>query len=79
MWGFQELIDFGRVYRVETIDSEPGDVYTLSYTSGTTGNPKGIVINHSNIVAQIAGINEFFRTYCTDVHLSYLPICMKGL
>ena len=31
----------------------PKDVVTLMYTSGTTGNPKGVMILHSNVVASI--------------------------
>lgn len=51
------------------------DVATFCYTSGTTGNPKGALITHENLVAAIAGtqtkgltIDEF------DRHLSYLPL-----
>ena len=35
---------------------KPDLPYTLCYTSGTTGDPKGAVYTHGNIVAQVAGI-----------------------
>ena len=33
---------------------KPNDVYSFSYTSGTTGNPKGAMLSHANLVSVIA-------------------------
>ena len=49
--------------------------YSLCYTSGTTGDPKGAVYTHGNIVAQVAGIMfSSISVSSSDVHLSYLPL-----
>ena len=32
------------------------DLASICYTSGTTGNPKGVMISHKNIVSNVAGI-----------------------
>lgn len=51
------------------------DICTFCYTSGTTGNPKGALLTHSNVLSAIAGMSEFdFLPNPTDRHLSYLPL-----
>ncbi len=50
------------------------DIATIVYTSGTTGEPKGVVLTHYNIVSNaLAGI-ERFSVNENDVMLSYLPL-----
>ncbi|EAR82521.2 AMP-binding enzyme family protein (macronuclear) [Tetrahymena thermophila SB210] len=53
----------------------PSSIFTFSYTSGTTGNPKGVMITHKNVVAAITTQQlSDFRFFETDTHLSYLPL-----
>jgi long-chain acyl-CoA synthetase len=50
-------------------------IATISYTSGTTGLPKGVMITHKNILATILGcLKSDIILYPTDVYLSYLPL-----
>ena len=39
----------------------PNDVATVCYTSGTTGLPKGAVLTHANIMADVAGVLRTFE------------------
>ena len=51
------------------------DICTFCYTSGTTGNPKGALITHKNLLSAISGLSSFDVTpEITDRHLSYLPL-----
>jgi long-chain acyl-CoA synthetase len=53
----------------------PSSIYTICYTSGTTGRRKGAMITHSNVIATIAGVSSLeFSFNNTDSHLSYLPL-----
>lgn len=56
----------------------PESIYTICYTSGTTGKPKGVLITHKNLTATLAGLiyaNKDFILSPSDVHISYLPLC----
>ncbi|KAL6549857.1 Long chain acyl-CoA synthetase 4 [Orobanche minor] len=55
------------------------DICTIMYTSGTTGDPKGVMISNNSIVTLIAGVNRLLESVnvalsVNDVYLSYLPL-----
>ena len=50
------------------------DVMTLQYTSGTTGEPKGVMLTHSNILANCTAALAAVPISPDDVLLSFLPL-----
>ena len=71
---FNHLLSFGKQNRASPVPAAAESMYTLSYTSGTTGSPKGVIMTHKNLVSQIAGVFTVFVPQPDDVHLSYLPL-----
>ncbi len=53
---------------------DPDDLAALVYTSGTTGRPKGVMLSHVNILANIKATAERLHAESGDVFLSFLPL-----
>lgn len=52
----------------------PQDTVTINYTSGTTGNPKGVILTHANAVAAACASLCIVKQSSEDVICSYLPL-----
>ncbi len=53
---------------------KPTDLAALVYTSGTTGNPKGVMLTHRNILSNIRGVLQQVMPHEKETLLSFLPL-----
>ena len=58
--------------RIEAI--EPKHCATILYTSGTTGNPKGVMLSHQNLISQLLAVRRLMPVSNKHRALSFLPI-----
>jgi long-chain acyl-CoA synthetase len=61
-------------FRARAEAVQPEDVATILYTSGTTGEPKGVVLTHNNLYTNLRACLAVIPVYPTDVTLSFLPL-----
>jgi long-chain acyl-CoA synthetase len=50
------------------------DLAIICYTSGTTGNPKGTLLTHKNILTMVASLHEVDPKHPDDQFLSFIPL-----
>ncbi|MHB1143217.1 MAG: AMP-binding protein [Sulfuricaulis sp.] len=53
---------------------QPQDIAMLQYTSGSTGNPKGVILTHANLLANIRAMGAAAQARSTDVFVSWMPL-----
>lgn len=75
LYSIQDLIHQGEDHDVQLYDPDKNDLFTICYTSGTTGNPKGVMLSHGNMIAMITSLHGSpAAPRASDVHISYLPL-----
>jgi long-chain acyl-CoA synthetase len=65
-------------FDAEVEKGRPEDIALLAYTSGTTGNPKGAILRHSNLLSASESFREVESIKRGDDWLSYLPMAWVG-
>jgi long-chain acyl-CoA synthetase len=83
---FEDVQEAGRKFGVEhpgffESEIEKGradDVAVISYTSGTTGSPKGAMITHANAIGVAESFRQASHLIPEDTSLAYLPMAWAG-
>ncbi|XP_010170372.1 long-chain-fatty-acid--CoA ligase 5 isoform X2 [Antrostomus carolinensis] len=74
----QEVEELGRNNIREPVPPKPEDLCIICFTSGTTGNPKGAMLTHENVVANAAAFlrstENTVELTSSDITMSYLPL-----
>ncbi|CAI5509339.1 unnamed protein product, partial [Closterium sp. Naga37s-1] len=76
---WDDFLKEGEEKPVEPCPSKPEDICTIMYTSGTTGEPKGVLITNHALATAVAGTKRFCEVNnCVlteaDIYISYLPL-----
>lgn len=72
---FWEMMEEGKTLpAVQIPELGPENIYTFSYTSGTTGKPKGAMLTHANFVSAMSSATNLFHFGDNEFYLSYLPL-----
>ncbi|KAB5557185.1 hypothetical protein DKX38_008094 [Salix brachista] len=77
-WRVVSIVDVEKLGRENPVDAAlplSADVAVIMYTSGSTGQPKGVIMTHGNVLAVVSSV----RTIVTgledkDVYLAFLPL-----
>ena len=70
---FAEIMELG-TEPCEDVPPTPESVYCVSYTSGITGEPKGVMLTHRNLITAIKAVETGGYGFSSkDTYLMYLP------
>jgi polyketide synthase PksJ len=66
-----DIRGYSFTYRLNTL---PDDLAVIQFSSGSTGNPKGVQLSHRNIITNVTGLSTRMHTKETGCMVSWLPL-----
>jgi len=64
----------GDLFAADPLPREPGDIAFLQYTSGSTSDPKGVMVSHGNLVANLETIRRSFGHHQESTFVGWTPL-----
>ncbi|XP_038680822.1 long chain acyl-CoA synthetase 1 isoform X1 [Tripterygium wilfordii] len=78
-YSWEEFLHMGKEDPVAIVAPQPFNICTIMYTSGTSGDPKGVMLTHETVAYLIRGMDLTLAQFedkmtVDDVYLSFLPL-----
>ena len=70
----KELLAYAPISLDSLDEIDENEIAEIVYTSGTTGNPKGVELSHKNLISNSKGISESFSFAKDDKFLTITPL-----
>ncbi|MBU4332191.1 AMP-dependent synthetase/ligase [Patescibacteria group bacterium] len=73
---FDEVIELGKICqkKLNWENGNPQEIASIVYTSGTTGEPKGVMLSHQNFLSNVEAATKAVPIIKEDSFLSFLPL-----
>ena len=72
--GRNAAADGDQRFRAKALEARPEDAATILYTSGTTGDPKGVILTHNNLATNVKAVQRILPNSADDTSLVFLPL-----
>jgi len=70
---YKALLKKGSEHPIAAVRPDGKEVAGLLYTSGTTGNPKGVILSHGNVMSNVTAVHDSLPMGDADRSLAFLP------
>ncbi|KAL5202503.1 hypothetical protein ABZP36_013455 [Zizania latifolia] len=79
LYSWNDFLNMGKDNPAQPYAPKPNDTCTIMYTSGTSGQPKGVMLSHESHAMYVKGVDLFMDQFddkmtTNDVFLSFLPL-----
>ncbi len=74
VYSYGDILKLGEENTFKPVKIQRSDDCTILYTSGTTGNPKGVLLSHENSIYQLEVVHDGFQSQPGEKTLQVLPI-----